>query len=1123
MQSFVRAYNSREFTISGFFLRYLTNSLLIFLFIILCGCNDDLNNSDKHIQPEEEGLKICLPNLDYSSNFTLSRSSEIQNSRGILEPTESEVLINNFYLLAIPIETSSNHNSNQDGSLEENIKIINLSEYSYFSDSNSKYRVYKIKDLNPGKYYFYLFANLKDYIENEIETLTTREEIDEIVLNFATETKGLKLKSGNLPMACLPSEMRLEEGGEMMGESPIELSEENATTIYADMTFLCSKVRYTILFDTSDFSSAFGENYIEFTTEEEIPYITNLSNFTNLLTPSTSVDYLTYDEERYKHHLELNKYEYPATGASYGEERDKVDEDLKESFGETSDKGKTAWQGIVYIPENITERDDDKTFLMFSGSVYDKNGELIDAETYSHKKLTIDGKEKDGNHRGRLYDVAAQVTSPGNTGLKVTTNVTEWTTQTLYYNLNGPFELIVSQSEFSLLESGMWSVLGYYSDTDVTFEFPKYDENIEFLKWELIEENTLNEEGKPYVFTDGLPNHIRFMINPEISFPDLKAISESDKPKYQYFYVKAANLTKKIEIKEFDFKEYLSVTPQDIVIDLLEYLAKGITSGKILISYSTNSNKKVSITCESSGDIFNPDNPLHLTTSEGEAVIEGELNSNSGELRLDYNRLFDGIPYWKQNHTYELTFITEGLEARKVTIKTIPIIADYIIHFKDKDGKWSNPHIYVYNVLELPKDLNNGKAGEPVGYKLTNGNISPALEYDFSRNISFRGWKGYGGPEINDPYADTSIENGYVIFNEGESYEPYINSPRYDFNFDLNLSHTSYKGNWGCSECKGNTNGYGISMENEGDGWWKYTLSGIVSPEKTKIIFSEGHNSDRGSLSFPENGEEISLFNFEDHEGWLLLKGSDGEFTAQNPESKGEEPEEPEGPVYRFYWPFQYGPSIVITDDYNTLIAETSIGKLDTSLGYYYININDKIVEENSYTLLWYEIADLGKKDMNISLSQFQLDEDENHSAYVYNQNNNGGYGIPGKPESFWKGGPSYQGFKLILNDQTPEPEITLKCIYYAGSGYDEVYCSDSLTLPAYSSIKIFNTNNNYYYGASGNAALALSPNVQVKLASSDKNNGIKPLELESKFQGKIYVYLNDYDPYDYRIILIPD
>lgn len=216
---------------------------LSFIFILLLGfssCVDELATELPWSGEETVELTVMVP--EYGSEFIETRSNL----------TQEEASYSNIYLIA----ANTDYNK---------LSIFNITQDLGEID-NEGYRKTSIV-LATGNYRFYVVANLNQYIDGTIDQYVKNENtIQTLIDNFSTPKQ---ITPGNLPMACSPKDIQV-NGVNKDGNNIISIT-NSEPTIKADMTILCAKVTYTILFDSREggISSSFAD-------KKDISFIVNM-------------------------------------------------------------------------------------------------------------------------------------------------------------------------------------------------------------------------------------------------------------------------------------------------------------------------------------------------------------------------------------------------------------------------------------------------------------------------------------------------------------------------------------------------------------------------------------------------------------------------------------------------------------------------------------------------------------------------------------------------------------------------------------------------------------------------------------------------------------------------------
>lgn len=976
--------------------------IMMLLFFGWSSCTDDFGIKQDPVEEDFTGITLLIPDVENAAQFGATRTDGNANTRAYDQLKEAN--FNTLYIAAVA----------KDGKVTTFLKTSSNGTVSSGTDQGySRYRI----NLEEGKYRLYVVANMNRYTQNEepgssatfADIATTEQNIRDYILNFSSSQP---LEPGFLPLACLNEDIRVGDNATNAEKnedqySYVEIPARENVYVYADLKYLCSKVRYTLIFDRSH--SNFGNaDVIDFhrNTHNVYPYATNIRQETGVNIsgdaekfPSESFikDENSIIDEITKNSIWpifLDRYKI-AEGNPVDFYTETDNDKIREGLGSlqawtTNDKAwteepflsKRVWQGVTYLPENLLP--DNPTLLKFPYSFNSNPGAesprivMLDWEHENNQK---------GIKRAMMYDVYALITTPDAEQWELKVIPREWTLQELAYELHGPYELIVENSVVPKISMEEEAIFWYRSDvppSEIGFISPEVSTAKQegkdmaplFIGGVLKDDkgNYVQNENGDYLFHVGLNLEIPYDVIDKLNRSNAEGYTKKD---IQFFHIVAGSLQKRIEIENLDLNPYLKVTPQTIIVDTRELYTSGDDKIDYDIFFETNVNPEEEVVeftvtdvqeliSEGKGDgvlkISNPEG--YRNNYKGNKNVY-ELTRKEGKFVLNIKDIITGSTFWHKSGEYKLIFnltlhrdgIEDYVVEKEVVIKVRPFSGSYVIHFRDNTKPWEDPHIYVYQDLTLPADLGSGYdsngvwrdnshlAGKIVGYIERNPSSglqwNAAVQYVFSNNLSFRGWKGYGGPDINNPYDEATYEPkdpennawanpngstmGFVMFgtpendgswNYGYAYnvtyglDPNpLRGQRYNYDVNFNSEHQEGFDRWHCGTCKGNApdfNGWnndrfytGITMEEEEDGWWKYTLTGVAQSGRTMIIFANYHepwNQSAGDYTAEDNRwpgdyeSGLPLFDFEDNEGWFLFDGntteSDQKFTDDKPVSK---------------------------------------------------------------------------------------------------------------------------------------------------------------------------------------------------------------------------------------------
>lgn len=720
--------------------------------------------------------------------------------------------------------------------------IRQLQSSGQLTHEYSEYRI----EFKPGKYRIYVVANLDKYITGEISASTEESYLEKLILNFSPDK--LPNTTDGLPMACLPAQVDGATDGYITVEAGI------TKTIQTDLTFLCAKVRYTILFDNSEggFSrEAFGSSAVTFNTASLTGVIPSTPLYGRVNASADAFEVDPIDLKAVNDSNDLNDLADPGfTPSTTGAQR--------------------AWQGTLYLPENLLTG---ARTILHLGATLDGNGANL-SYTVKLPKNAAEANDSEPDYtltRGHFYDLVGRVTTIGDQ-IDITASVADWTLQALTYALHGPYFLHVDKTEIKVT-AGVETLLMYDTDAPTLgFESPKYGgTNLDLFQFKPIE-----QDGKKY---------ISVTTNPAIP-------AENNRSFDSYFYIKAANLYKRIEVNPVSLEPFLNVSPTEIEINIAEYIASGDYDAEIPIEFTTNL-PSVTIT-QTGGDWSNFPITVEDITTDGTVTYN---NTSTRTNTLKITGFNNGI--WTSEQKFQLTYTAPSTDdktlSQTVNITVKPNILDYIIHLR-VPSTWKAPHIYVYQCLQIPQTRGDEYVGKTVGYRVYNddGTINDyysALEYSFTGKIAFRGWDG----TTNNPKAkgDCGVSTlGFFVFDDNSGWNPNKDgfTNRYYNTLDFCEQHRNKIPSGKCDDCKNSNYARlwpGILMHDDGDDWWTFKLTGVATPGKALIMFNDGHTDNgRRYPTLDENSKSqpgIPLFDYPSREGWFDLAGGATQFSPTEP------------------------------------------------------------------------------------------------------------------------------------------------------------------------------------------------------------------------------------------------
>lgn len=557
----------------------------------------------------------------------------------------NEGVITDLWFFAYPIGK---------GEGEAVVRRIDIDQLS--SDNN--YRVFYC-DLKQGKYHIYMTANIPG-----ISIYTTEEQLKAKMLDFSN---GNLPVPGKLPLLYIYNNNENNENNE--GNNTLQVSPNTSATITANMTFVCSKVKFSLCFNNKTFSkNSFGSNRLKITSITVKDIVTKGGLFDGHRNDGTQEQTLTVNNE-----FDFNKDQW-------------------------------SYIDFLYLPENYNKGKN--TYLEIKGTELTPAGnETTITHTY---KLPLGGEagNKSGGElkRGAFYDMTASITGKGKMDMKIKMSVFEWDLQNVYADF--------SQTSLWVSRTGKSDYTNFDHDKKtgqqilVTSQYNDsigYKTNAKELKVECVSKSKIGD--KPLVLATPQSGQILFTVNPAILMDEYNGQTTGT----AVVAIHANNLVKYIDV-QYNVTPFLNVTPLEVEIHteegkqstyavLYETNLGGIKINETILTSATSANKdKVTIKYPTG------------TSSKGKIMLQSDGNATN--TWTAYFTVSPSIPEY------------DDLK-KQVKVTVIPSLNDYRIHFialndsrtgenephintgnLTTDNKWPNCNIYLYTQYGMTSDNN---------------------------------------------------------------------------------------------------------------------------------------------------------------------------------------------------------------------------------------------------------------------------------------------------------------------------------------------------------------------------------------------------------------------------------
>lgn len=791
--------------------------LLTSLFAV--SCTDELEGNGYSFN-SSSNLHVLVPTvLSANGDATRGSSSEVPTYNA----TVDECQINDLRLYAFPV-------NNEGKLIAENLPAPLASMML-----NEKAAEYQLT-ITPGTYHIYVVANLNDVLSGQ--HIDTEDKLKKVVLHYGSVGKPGMPVGTNIPMIYEPEKDATT--GELV-ETKITPAGNKYTEVIANMKFTCVKVKLNLIFDPTqeDVKDNFGGKSILI----DSIVANKLSPFTNLYWGGKFAEESLADGE-YKTGFSSKQYTSgsDAPAVYYTDWEDHTLEAEANNKNDIVGKGnptpapidaakKWLFQSTYYLPERYISSAADRSYLTINGKVANSasNDYRIDL---GHKKDETNTSEVPTFPRGTYYEITGRIKSLGNMELNCNVSIKPWESPYIDADFNHT-TLWVSKAEASV--------------TSTTTDFINYESNATITPENIGCETKI--DGKDLIIPelDMLTKQIKLKINKDINYSAYSGVYTGTAK----VWIKAGNITKYIDVK-YDVKPYFDVTPQEITI------YSGSDKMTNIISFNTNL-----------GGLEFTDGGTTYSHSASEAISSISYKNGSGET------------------------ITSSITANSVTGTdqgTFSIKADQAVETS-----------ITHTIYVQPRGYTTGKYG---------------AEYDFKKPIKITVKPAVGNyyiylRVINDrtPYCDDSNKSGNRVeknydktLDEGDTnnwndgWFDLVWSGEHDKPQELNhllyaytqIGETDGKSDkvWKFTK---NWPGDKMNADYTNPGWYYSTFdvnklsishnAGVdgnrkIKPGETLLMFNNGFNPGIGYAAHrcPHYNEPgIPLFDYEDHEGWIVI------------------------------------------------------------------------------------------------------------------------------------------------------------------------------------------------------------------------------------------------------------
>ena len=824
--------------------------LIVAALLLLAACTDDADVYNTSA-PSEGNLCVYIP---------VTRGAD--DALGSLSPTVpaynasvDECQINDLHLYAFPV---------RGGTLLSQ-ELPSPAAGSMIKENVASYQL-KIK---PGKYRVYVVANMEDVLD--VNSITTEGDLKKVVLSYQPMSKPGMPVAKNIPMIYEP-DTKAADGTTVDGTITINNNNTDKTpkTVMANLRFTCVKVCLNLVYDpnAAGVSSALKNGMIINGVKAE-----RLSPDTKLLwngkfsNPSVSSEYAKGIESKlYDAVASTGNGSYYTSWTENPANAKVNNEDIITVEGEgvakpkpSDSKQKWLFRAIYYLPERYVAKASQQSYLKIDGKI----GSNIDNSyniNLGHRQDETSTTEIPTFPRSTYYEIVGRLKSLGNIDLDCVVGVKDWEMPTIDVDLNHT-TLWVSKTK---------AEVGSQKVDYITYLTNVAEGDIKFGCDTKIEKNPIGDLPIIIATNDYATHRVTFSINPELSVKDF---TDAKVPKgTAKVWIKAGNIKKYLDV-EYDVTPYFKVDPVDIVIF---YDPKNPSELTKVVKFTTNL-----------GGIQFPSE--WSTNPAGEYVVT--YAQSTINIKCDNTKVPDGTftitaitnPGTTTTHTFMVKSLNDfdgkNMEQQiRVTVR--PPADHYIIYMRAiNDLAWcngDNNDDYMHSLM-LDEDTNVGPGN--------NNNWRDGWWEDKDAKAKWGSDKSSHN-DYHYVYIYTQIGETKSDGTKDENNTEWYFTKKYDKAADkrTTVSHdkdvNDYKGEWWPGEM--------MTADNNNPGWYYYSIpigaqslgvnkdgkaQKMIKPGQTLLIFSNGTFLAVGFQSHRfthHNDPGITLFNYEDNEGWYL-------------------------------------------------------------------------------------------------------------------------------------------------------------------------------------------------------------------------------------------------------------
>lgn len=670
-------------------------------------------------------------------------------------------------------------------------------------------------NIEPGTYHIYVVANMNKVLSGK--TIQTENDLKTTVLNYGVGggEPGMPV-STNIPMIYEPKDIN---GKTLVTE--IKATDKSAT-VFANLKFTCVKVKLNLIFDPAVATVFSGNSFL----------IKNI--LAQQLTPKTSLcwDGKFSQSEVSKEYADgFESYQYDAANNRNGlyyldgewtrndananiNDQDVITlkEGVKGKDKLTNAAAKWLFQGTYYLPERYIANASQQSRLAIEGSINGNNDNKY-IIPLGHKQDESSTTELPTFPRGTYYEIIGKIKSLGNITLDGKTFIKPW-------------EPMSIDADFS--HTTLWLDKTKAKLTSLTNDSIFYKTNAAAVEFGCDKKISVDGKDKDFIIaTKTYNDRIILTINPAIPYTAYSATEREGKAK---IWVKANNLIKYLDV-EYNIQPLFEVDPLETTI----FYEAGAETNTKKFTWVTNLGGIVIDKYKSTVGSSNITIKLENSDTDAKGTISVKAENNPTTTVEHYFKAYSKKPV-------DGKYIERTI---KVVVK--PPFGDYYIYFRAINDRTYNAAKYE-GTLDENVDVSGGNYNWNDGWLQNKG--SNAINVDHHNLYMYYQYGESNGTD-NIPEENVWYFTGYYT-------NPGGNGPA-----GRNSRMTGAANNPGWYYYKIPKDAKGHNNHNKADR--------EIKPGETLMIFYSYNNDGPEYHRCPHHMEPgIPLFNYEDHEGWIL-------------------------------------------------------------------------------------------------------------------------------------------------------------------------------------------------------------------------------------------------------------